>query len=262
MREYVNYNAWIHQHQTRRDFVDKRTGRIPPDSIYCHFDFIHNIDVSVHWGDSEKVAYMVSYDRFRDETECIEEESNHYFCDDKKHDWGAALTYIRKHLTFRKQQFEHDYSRQLKQAICYSDNGEFRCSGFFCKLGEMAEKLNTSIVWNFTAAGHSKGKHDGEGHVIKAEYRSAMISDTIKFDKRKEPYSTSIAKHMTSHFNNDNKQYAFDRTFDSISVHDIKHYKSKEVCKRIGGISNYHSFLITRPNIAIIDYYLVIVTIV
>ena len=32
----VHYNSWIFQHQTRRDFVDLKFGRIPIDSIYCH----------------------------------------------------------------------------------------------------------------------------------------------------------------------------------------------------------------------------------
>ena len=108
--------------------------------------------------------------------------------------------------------------------ICYSDNGKFKCSGFLCKLGEIAEKLGIIIVWNFTAAGHSKGKHGGEGHVIKTECRSAKISDAITFDKRKGPYSVSIANHMKIHFNNQNNKFAFDKTFESVSTQDIKHH--------------------------------------
>ena len=192
-------------------FTDRKN---PKDCNILPFDFIHNIDVSVHLSDCEKVAYMVSYGRFINENECITEESSHYFCDDKKHDWGAALTYIRKHLWVRKQQFQSKYSRTLKQAICYSDNGEFKCSGFLRRLGAIAKQLNITIIWNFTAPGHGKGKHDGEGHVIKTECRSAKISETIIFDKRKEPYSVSIAKHMQTHFDDQNKKYEFDRTFD------------------------------------------------
>ena len=144
LSEYrLHYNNWIHRHQTRRDFVDLQTGRIPTHTVVCHFDFIHNIDVSVQWSDREKVAYMVSCDMFKDHHGCIIEESNHYFSDVKKHDWGASLTYIRKHLLFRKQQFQSKYSRTLKEAICYSDNGEIKCSGFLYKLGEILAR-NTS----------------------------------------------------------------------------------------------------------------------
>ena len=49
--EFIEYtkhhNAWIHQHQTRRDFVLKKFGTLPKDACYCHFDFIHN--VAVHY---------------------------------------------------------------------------------------------------------------------------------------------------------------------------------------------------------------------
>ena len=49
LREFmIHYNTWIPQHQTRRDFVNLDAGRIPNAAIYCHFDFIQSIHVSVH----------------------------------------------------------------------------------------------------------------------------------------------------------------------------------------------------------------------
>ena len=46
LKEYmIHYNTWIHQHQTRRDFIDKITGRIPTDTLVCHYDFINAIPV-------------------------------------------------------------------------------------------------------------------------------------------------------------------------------------------------------------------------
>ena len=240
----------MHQHQTRRHFVDKQNGSIPNSAIYCHFDFIHNIDVQYStnstnmWGDHESVSFMISYDRFRDENECIMEESTSYFCDDSKHDWSAALTYIEKHIKYRQQHFKTHYDRDISQFICYSDNGEFCCSAFIAKLGEIAQRLNVIINWNFTAAGHSKGKHDGEGHVVKTECRAAVSTDKILYDIEQEPYSVTIKNHMNRYFNNDNGKFAFTRKFFSIPEENISHHKSGDICKTLKGITKYHSFRI------------------
>ena len=118
----------------------------------------------------------------RDTSDSIIEESAHYFCDHKKHQWSEALPYIRKHIEWRKEHFKSKYDRKLERCICYSDNGEFQCTAFLAKVAEIADDLDVKIEWNFTCAGHSKGKHDAEGHVIKTEIRSAkpgkMISHT------------------------------------------------------------------------------------
>ena len=45
----IHHNCWLHQHQTRRDFVDKDTGKIPRDSVYAT-DFINNIPCNIVFG--------------------------------------------------------------------------------------------------------------------------------------------------------------------------------------------------------------------
>ena len=86
----IHYNCWIHQHQTRRDFIDKTTGRIPNDTLVCHFDFINAIPIqyasmnSGNWGDQQKCSYFASCDRFKNTDDNIIEESAHYFCDNQK----------------------------------------------------------------------------------------------------------------------------------------------------------------------------------
>ena len=95
-----HHDIWMHQHQTRRDFVHEQNGSMPKNAAHCYFDFIHDIDVRYStnsnnmWGDHENVSFTVSNDRYRDENECITEESSSCFCDDSKHDWSAALTFL------------------------------------------------------------------------------------------------------------------------------------------------------------------------
>ena len=246
----VHHNCWLHQHQTRRDFVDKTTGKIPSDSVYCHFDFINNIPVQYStmelgaWGDGETVSYMVSYDRFRNELDYITEQSYHYLCDDKKHDWSAAIVYIKQHLLRRCQEFRSKYKRSIRQFICYSDQGEFKCSGFLYKLGCIANELGVTIVWNFTCSGHSKGKHDGEGHVTKTEYRQAVTEDKVQFNIRSEPYSVTLCNYMNVHFDDQGGDHSFDRQYFSIAKDDINHIKSSSVVRTMSGISKYHCFVI------------------
>ena len=105
------------------------------------------------------------------------------------------MIYIEKHIKYRQNYFKTHYDRDISQFICYFDNGEFCCSAFIAKLGEIAERLNITINWNFTAASHSKRKHDGEGHVIKSECRAAVSSDDILCDIEQEP--CSVGNHQS-----------------------------------------------------------------
>ena len=130
----------------------------------------------------------------------------------------------------------------------YSDNGEFKCTAFLYKVAQIAEELNMTVIWNFTCPGHGKGKHDGEGHVVKVECRSAVMSSNISYNKSVEPYSETIVRHMEQHFNNNNHQYAFDRKFYSAPESEYVHYKAKEVCRTFGGISKYYCFVLIDSN--------------
>ena len=38
------------------------------------------------WGDRESVSFLVAYERFKNNSHNIIEESTSYFCDDPKHD--------------------------------------------------------------------------------------------------------------------------------------------------------------------------------
>ena len=250
LKEFIgHYHSWIIQHQSRRDFIDFKFGTIKNDSIYCHFDFINNIkalwdDMSNGmWGDRESVSFMVSYDRFRDEKDKIIEESDSYFCDDPKHDWSAAIIFIRKHLIKRINEFKDKYHRNLEHIFAWSDNGEFKCSGFLCKISEIADELNVIIHWNFTKGGHSKGKHDGEGHVVKSEYRSAVLSGLINMNIQREPYSLTLKNYMTMHFNKKGVS-KYTRSFHHVPAEEINHFTSKSVCQTLDGINSYHCFLI------------------
>ena len=127
----------------------------------------------------------------------------------------------------------------------YSDNGEFKCTAFLHKVAQIAEELNLTVVWNFTCPGHGKGKHDGVGHVMKTECRSAVIANNIQYNKSVEPYSETIVKHMQQHFNNQNCQFAMDRKFYSVPESEYVHYKAKEVCRTFDGITNYYSFILS-----------------
>ena len=61
----VHYNRWIHQHQTRRNFIDPKIGRIPSNVCVSHIDFIHKIPVeykengNTMWADGQKVAFTI-----------------------------------------------------------------------------------------------------------------------------------------------------------------------------------------------------------
>ena len=50
-------------------------------------------------------------------------------------------------------------------------------------------------------------------YVIKTEYRSAVMSERLKYNPQREPYSMTIAKYMNQKFNNDGNEYKFDRYF-------------------------------------------------
>ena len=112
------------------------------------------------------------------------------------------------------------------------------------KVGEIADDLDVIIEWNFTAAGHSKGKHDAEGHVIKTEIRSAILSGAIRFNKPAVPYSVTIINHLSSHFHPNNPDHKFNRYFFSIPENTITNIKAGDTCKTLTGISSYHCFLI------------------
>ena len=107
---------------------------------------------------------------------------------------------IETHLKNRRKLFRDTYGRELKQAFCWSDNGEFRCTGFLKSISKIAHDMNLTIIWNFTAGGHSKGKHDGEGSVIKRAYRAAVSARTLRFNIQKESYSETLRRYMQLHF--------------------------------------------------------------
>lgn len=199
------------------------------------------------WADGEKVAFMIAYDRFRDADSNIIEESNSYFCDDKKHDWSATVEYVKRHIAFRKEYFQEHYGRTLEHFMFWSDNGECCCGAFIAEIAKLAAHFNVVITWNFTVAGHSKGKHDGEGHVVKSECRSAISADLILFHRGKEPYSITLRNYMQSFFGDESKKFKFTRHFTSIPASDITHYAAKSVLKKtLKGIMGIHCFIMAN----------------
>ena len=91
------------------------------------------------WDDPETVSCMASHDRLRNENDKITTQCQHHFCDNKKHDWGAAITCIQHSLVQRYSEFSSKHVRNVGKFVCHSDQSEFKCSWFSYELGHIVE---------------------------------------------------------------------------------------------------------------------------
>ncbi len=249
--------AYIYNHRTRRDWIDKTQTNIPPNTAQTHFDYINNIKLQSmiktagQWSNRDGISLCCTVNRFavsdEESTSHTKEVSFSYFSADPHHDWAAALYVVEEHIKNMQKYFKNELKSELHNFYGYSDRGEFSCSAFIIGLGFIKQRLNLKhLFWTFTCPQHGKSLCDSEGSTIKCEVNRGVNAGDIWYDPLFETYDMTIIRFLHSKLF---AEHIESRKFLPIGSNVINHIHQDVVCSPIKDINDYFEYYIVSPTL-------------